>query len=80
MHLLLTIMSSLAQEESDHFPKLHMGSAKLFGDGKVTVPFKRFLGYDATDHNLGNPEQPNWSSVSMGCSFKGYRHFRLLGF
>lgn len=45
--LLLTIMSSLAQEESRSISEnCTWGQRKLFADGKVTVPFKRFLGYD----------------------------------
>ena len=58
--LLLTIMSSLAQEESRSISEnCTWGQRKRFADGKVTVPFKRFLGYDCgLDENLVvNPEQ-----------------------
>ena len=58
--LLLTIMSSLAQEESRSISEnCTWGQRKRFADGKVTVPFKRFLGYDrGEDGNLVvNPEQ-----------------------
>lgn len=45
--LLLTIMSSLAQEESRSISEnVTWGQRKRFADGKVTMPFKRFLGYD----------------------------------
>lgn len=45
--LLLTIMSSLAQEESRSISEnCTWGQRKRFQDGKVTVPFGRFLGYD----------------------------------
>ena len=45
--LLLTIMSSLAQEESRSISEnCTWGQWKRFADGQVTVPFKRFLGYD----------------------------------
>lgn len=45
--LLLTIMSSLAQEESRSISEnCTWGQRKRFADGKVSVPFKRFLGYD----------------------------------
>lgn len=45
--LLLTIMSSLAQEESRSISEnCTWGQRKRFADGKVTVPFGRFLGYD----------------------------------
>lgn len=52
--LLLTIMSSLAQEESRSISENYTwGQRKRFADGKVTVPFKRFLGYDrGKDGNL----------------------------
>ncbi|MGX8703465.1 MAG: recombinase family protein, partial [bacterium] len=58
--LLLTIMSSLAQEESRSISEnCTWGQRKRFSDGKVTVPFGRFLGYDrGEDGNLViNPEQ-----------------------
>ena len=58
--LLLTIMSSLAQEESRSISEnCTLGQRKRFADGKVTVPFNRFLGYDrGPDGNLVvNPEQ-----------------------
>lgn len=52
--LLLTIMSSLAQEENRSISEnCTRGQRKRFADGKVTVPFKRFLGYDCgPDGNL----------------------------
>jgi len=52
--LLLTIMSSLAQEESRSISEnVTWGQRKRFADGKVTVPFGRFLGYDrGEDGNL----------------------------
>ena len=44
--LLLTIMSSLAQEESRSISEnVKWGHRKRFADGKVTVPFGHFLGY-----------------------------------
>ena len=52
--LLITIMSSLAQEESRSISENYvLGQRKLFADGKVTVPFGRFLVYDkGPDGNL----------------------------
>jgi site-specific DNA recombinase len=45
--LLITIMSSLAQEESRSISEnCTWGQRKRFADGKVTIPFNRFLGYD----------------------------------
>ena len=52
--LLITIMSSLAQEESRSISEnCTWGMRKRFADGKVSVPFGRFLGYDrGEDGNL----------------------------
>ena len=45
--LLLTIMSSLAQEESRSISEnVTWGQRKRFADGKVNLPYKHFLGYD----------------------------------
>lgn len=45
--LLLTIMSSLAQEESRSISEnVTWGHRKRMADGKVSVPFGHFLGYD----------------------------------
>lgn len=45
--LLLTIMSSIAQEEARSISEnCTWGQRRRFADGKVTVPFKSFLGYD----------------------------------
>ena len=44
--LLITIMSSLAQEESRSISEnVTWGMRKRFSDGKVSMPYKRFLGY-----------------------------------
>ena len=58
--LLITIMSSLAQEESRSISEnCTWGQRKRFADGKVTVPFKRFLGYDRGPNGelVVNPEE-----------------------
>lgn len=45
--LLLSIMASIAQEESRSISEnCKWGQRRRFAEGKVTVPFKRFLGYD----------------------------------
>ena len=45
--LLLTIMSSLAQEESRSISEnVTWGQRKRFADGKVSMPYKHFLGYE----------------------------------
>ena len=44
--LLITIMSSLAQEESRSISEnVTWGQRKRFADGKVSMPYKHFLGY-----------------------------------
>ena len=58
--LLITIMSSLAQEESRSISENVTWSVrKNFADGKVSVPYSSFLGYDkGPDGNLViNPEE-----------------------
>lgn len=53
-------MSSLAQEESRSISEnCTWGQRKRFADGKVTIPFNRFLGYDrgANGELVVNPEQ-----------------------
>jgi len=58
--LLLTIMSSLAQEESRSISENVTWSVrKRFADGKVSVPYSNFLGYDkGPDGKLViNPEE-----------------------
>lgn len=45
--LLITIMSSLAQEESRSLSEnVTWGQRKRFADGKVSMPYKNFLGYE----------------------------------
>lgn len=58
--LLITVLSSISQEEARSISEnTTWGQRKRFADGKVSVPFKRFLGYDrGADGNLVvNPEQ-----------------------
>ena len=48
--LLITIMSSLAQEESRSISEnVTWGQRKRFSDGKVSLPYSQFLGYDKGD-------------------------------
>lgn len=57
--LLITIMSSLAQEESRSISEnCTWGQRKRMADGKVSVPFSRFLGYDRGENGelVVNPE------------------------
>mgnify|MGYP001042862384 CR=1 FL=1 len=51
--LLITIMSSLAQEESRSISEnITWGQRKRFADGKVSMPYKRFLGYEKGEDGL----------------------------
>ena len=51
--LLITIMSSLAQEESRSISEnITWGKRKFFADGKVYLPYKSFLGYEKGDDGL----------------------------
>lgn len=48
--LMLTILSSVAQEESRSISEnITWGKRKRFADGKYSVPYSRFLGYDKGD-------------------------------
>ncbi|HCG62361.1 MAG TPA: recombinase family protein [Sphaerochaeta sp.] len=77
--LLITIMSSLAQEESRSISEnVKWGRRKRFADGQVTVCYTRFLGYDkGSDGNLVvNPEQAKlvryiFSLFLQGLTFHG---------
>lgn len=78
--LLLTIMSSLAQEESRSISEnCTWGQRKRFADGKVTFPFKRFLGYDmGPDRNLMvNPEQAKLVKRIYGMFLQGQSPFQI---
>lgn len=51
--LLITIMSSLAQEESRSISEnVTWGQRKRFADGKISLPYKRFLGYEKGEDDL----------------------------
>ena len=51
--LLITIMSSLAQEESRSISEnVTWGQRKRFADGKVSLPYKHFLGYKRGENGL----------------------------
>ncbi|MDR0199667.1 MAG: recombinase family protein [Streptococcaceae bacterium] len=72
--LLITIMSSLAQEESRSISEnCTWGQRKRFADGKVTVPFNRFLGYDRGEDGdlVVNPEQAKTVKRIYGLFLKG---------
>ena len=67
--LLITIMSSLAQEESRSISEnVTWGHRKRMADGKVAVAYSRFLGYDkGEDGNLVvNPEEAKTIKLIYG--------------
>lgn len=73
--LLITIMSSLAQEESRSISEnTTWGQRKRFADGKVCVPFKRFLGYDRGPNGelVVNREQAKTVKLIYGLFLEGY--------
>ena len=78
--LLITIMSSLAQEESRSISEnCTWGMRKRFADGKVTVPFGRFLGYDrGEDGNLViNEEQAKTVREIYGLFLQGRSTYQI---
>ncbi len=73
--LLITIMSSLAQEESRSISEnVKWGHRKRFADGKVSVAYSYFLGYDkGKDGNLVvNPEQAKTVKLIYRLFLDGY--------
>ncbi|MBR2255766.1 MAG: recombinase family protein [Blautia sp.] len=67
--LLITIMSSLAQEESRSISEnVTWGHRKRMADGKVSVAYSRFIGYDkGEDGNLVvNPEEAKTIKLIFG--------------
>lgn len=78
--LLLTIMSSLAQEESRSISEnVTWGHRKRFADGKVMVPFGRFLGYErGEDGNLViNEEQAKIVRRIYGMFLQGRSPYQI---
>lgn len=51
--LLIAIMSSLAQDESRNISEnVTWGKRKCFSDGKISLPYKNFLGYEKGEDGL----------------------------
>lgn len=78
--LLITIMSSLAQEEARSISEnCTWGQRKRFADGKVTVPFKRFLGFDRGEHGelIVNPEQAKVVRRIFGLFLQGHSPYQI---
>ena len=70
--LLISIMSSLAQEESRSISdNVTWGQRKRFADGKVSVAYSRFLGYDkGPDGRMVTPRRLKRSRKSTGFSLR----------
>ena len=69
--LLITIMSSLAQEESRSISEnVTWGQRKRFADGKVSMPYKHFLGY-----RKGENDQPEIVPEEAEVVWRIYRMF-----
>ncbi len=67
--LLITIMSSLAQEESRSISEnVTWGRRKQFADGKVSLPYKQFLGYRKGKDGL--PEIVPEEAETVGMIYK----------
>ena len=71
MEILLTILSSLSQEEARSISEnVTWGLRKRFADGKFSVGYSRFLGYDKGEDgnlaiNTGNrPLRPSPIEIS----------------
>lgn len=78
--LLLTIMSSIAQEESRSISEnCTWGQRRRFAEGKVSVPFKSFLGYDrGEDGNLVvNTEQAKLVRRIYGMYLQGQSAYAI---
>lgn len=75
-------MSSLAQEEARSISENCVwGQRKRFADGKVTVPFSRFLGYDRGEDGslVINPEQAVIVRKIYGLFLQGLSPFAIAG-
>ena len=78
--LLITIMSSLAQEESRSISEnTRWGMRKAFQDGKVFVPYRHFLGYDRGENGelKVNPEQAETVRMIYKLFLDGNSFYRI---
>lgn len=76
--LLITIMSSLAQEESRSISEnTTWGKRKAFADGKASVAFSNFLGYDKGPNGefVINEEQAETVRLIYKWYLMGYSHY-----
>lgn len=80
--LLITIMSSLAQEESRSISEnTRWGMRKAFRDGKVFVPFRHFLGYDrgANGELQVNPQEAETVRLIYRLFLEGFSFYAIAG-
>ncbi len=78
--LLITIMSSLAQEESRSISEnTTWGQRKRFADGKASVAYKRFLGYDRGPNGgfVINEEQAKTVRYIYKCYLEGKSYYKI---
>ncbi len=78
--LLITIMSSLAQEESRSISEnTTWGQRKRFADGKASVAYKRFLGYDRGPNGgfVVNEEQAKIVRYIYKCFLEGMSYYKI---
>lgn len=78
--LLITIMSSLAQEESRSISEnVTWGHRKNFADGKVMVPFGRFLGFERGENGeiVVNQEQAVIVKLIYELFLEGYSPYKI---
>ena len=78
--LLITIMSSLAQEESRSISEnVTWGQRKRFADGKVSLPYKHFLGYKRGEDGLPEivPEEAEIVKLIYRSFINGMTPYRI---
>ena len=77
--MLLTIMSSLAQEESRSISEnTTWGKRKQFADGKGAVAYSRFLGYDKYFEINEEEAKNKWGIVGVYTLLTTQEIFRLI--
>ena len=78
--LLITIMSSIAQEESRSISEnVTWGQRKRFADGKVSVAFGNFLGYDRGPNGefIRNDEEAKIVQLIFKLYLEGKSHYKI---
>ena len=78
--LFITIMSSLAQEESRSISEnVTWGQRKRMADGKVTMPYGRFLGYRKSEDGLPEivPEEAEVVKLIYKSFMEGLSYYKI---